>query len=142
MKSSTLQYSLANSNGVAWQPVSNAAFQFTLTPSVTSTYLLSANADLWTSVAGYNQDIGIMVSGGTFGTGTLVTWKESGGLTGAFSPNAAFAYTDVSLTGATTYTVWLVWKTNRNAPGVSIYAAAGPVNGTFSPTGVTATLLN
>jgi outer membrane protein assembly factor BamB len=143
VRSSTLQYGLANSNGTTWQAMSGTALQLTLAPGVSSNYLLSANADLWTAVAGYNQDIGIMVSGGTFGTGTLVTWKESGGLMGAFSPNAAFAFGDVPLVGGTTYTVWLVWKANRAAQGsTSIYAGAGPVNGTFSPTSLTATLLN
>jgi hypothetical protein len=140
-RSSTAQYTLASSNGAAWQAISNTALQLTLAPGVTSNYLLSANADLWTSVAGYNQDLGIMVSGGAFGAGTLVTWKESGGLTGAFSPNAAFAFGDVSLVGGTTYTVWLVWKANRPATG-AIYAGAGPIAAAFSPTSLTATLLN
>jgi len=142
VRSSTLQYTLANSNGATWQTVSNTALQLTLAPGVSSNYLLSANADLWTSVAGFNQDVGIMVSGGAFGTGTLVTWKESGGLTGAFSPNAAFAFGDVPLVGGTTYTVWLVWKANKNAAGATIVAGAGPVNATFSPTSLTAILLN
>ena len=141
--SSTNQYSLANSNGTTWQTMSNSALQFTLAPSVSSNYLLSANADLWTSVAGYNQDLGIMVGGGTFGTGTLVTWKESGGLTGAFSPNAAFAFGDVPLVGGTTYTVWLVWKANHSALGsYSIYSGAGPIGTVFSHTSLTAILLN
>jgi len=141
VKSSTLQYTLASSNGITWQTMSNTALQLTLAPSVSSNYLLSAGADLWTTAAGYNQDIGIMVSGGTFGTGTLVTWKESGGLTGAFSPNAAFAFGDVPLVGGTTYTVWVVWKANKNAAGATIVAGAGPLNATFSPTSLTATLL-
>jgi len=70
-----------------------------------------------------------------------VTWKESGGLSGAFSPNAAFAFGDLALVGATTYTVWIVWKANTSDPG-SIYAGAGPVNAQFSPTSLTAMLLN
>ncbi len=144
VRSSTAQYNLPSSNGTTWQAISNTALQLTLAPGPSSNYLLSANADLWTTVAGYNQDIGIMVSGGTFGGGTLVTWKESGG-SGTYSPNAAFAFADVPLVGGTTYTVWMVWKANRAASGVTIYAGAGPVpagGAKFSPTSLTAVLLN
>jgi len=141
VRNSTAQFNSANSNGTTWQAINNTSLQLTLAPGATSNYLLSANADLWTNVAGFNQDIGIMVSGGTFGTGTLVTWKESGGA-GAYSPNAAFAFADVPLVSATTYTVWLVWKTNRAAPGVTIFAGAGPSPTGFSPTSLTAVLLN
>ncbi len=81
---STQQYNLPNSNGATWQTMDSSALQLTLAPGVNANYLLSANSDLWPSVAGYNQDIGILVSGGTFGAGTVVTWKESGGLAGAF----------------------------------------------------------
>jgi hypothetical protein len=139
---STQQYSLANSTGAAWLTMSSSALQLTLSPSVNSNYLVTANSDLWTAVAGYNQDIGIMISGGTFGTGTLLTWKESGGIAGAFSPNAAFALGDVALVGGNSYTLWIVWKANRAAAGATIHAGAGPVNGHFSPTWLTATLLN
>src|SRR5947209_4880848 len=68
--------------------------------SADSYAVLSGNADLWTSVAGYNQDLGISVSG----TGQSVyptragqpeAWKESGGFAGTFSPNAAFVQTVV-----------------------------------------------
>jgi hypothetical protein len=140
-RNSTAQFSSANSNGTTWQAINNTSLQLTLAPGATSNYLLSANADLWTNVAGFNQDIGIMVSGGTFGSGTLVTWKESGG-SGAYSPNAAFAFADVTLVSATTYTVWLVWKTNRAASGVTIFTGAGPSPTGFSPTSLTAVLLN
>jgi hypothetical protein len=139
----TAQYSVANSNGTTWQAINSPALVMTVVPAANSNYMLSANADLWTTVAGYNQDIGIMVSGGLFGAGTLVTWKESGG-TGAFSPNAAFAFGDVPLVGGTTYTIWLVWKSNNPAAGqVSIYTGAGPIKNTtrFSNTSLTATLL-
>ena len=107
---------------------------------MTTNFLLSANVDLWTTVIRYGQDIGVMVSGGTFGTGKVVTWEESGSV-GTFSPNAAFAFGDVALVGGTTYTVWLAWKTNRSAAGIAIYAGAGPVNAKFSPTWLTATAL-
>jgi len=86
--------------------------------------------------AGVNQDVGIFVSGGAYGTGTLVAWKESGGYAGTFSPNAAFVHTVLSLAGGTTYTVTLEWKANKNTAG-TIYAAAGG-GPTYSPTRLTA----
>src|SRR6266571_238018 len=110
--------------------------------SAATNYVLAVNSDLWTNTAGYNQDVAIVISGGTFGTGTVVTWKESGGIAGAYSPNAAYAYGDVALVGGTTYTVWVAWKTNRAAPGVTIFAGAGPIGSAFSPTWLTATVLN
>ena len=141
VKSTTLQNKLFGSNGSTWQTMGSTALTFTLSPGSTTNYLLSANADLWTTVAGYNQDIGIMVSGGTFGSGTLVTWKESGG-PGAFSPNAAIAFGDVALPSGVTYTVWIVWKTNRSAAGVTIYSGAGPIGSKYSFTSLTAQVLN
>lgn len=139
--SSHQQYALANSNGTTWQNLDFTNLKLTLSPAVSTNYDLSANVDLWTNTIGYGQDIGVMISGGSFGSGTLVTWEESGS-TGTLSPNAAFAHGDVALVGGTTYTVWLVWKTNRAASGVTIYAGAGPVNANFSPTWLTATALN
>jgi len=141
--SSNQQYTLANSDGSTWQPVDLTALKLTLAPSSDSSYQIAANADLWTSVAGYNQDLGVMVSGGAYGSGTLVAWKESGGLAGTFSPNAAFVATDLHLRGGTSYTAWLVWKANRAAQSAnSIFAAAGPVNGHYSPTQLTALQLS
>ena len=140
--STTQQYTFPISDGSTWLALDNTNLKLTLTPSVNTNYLLSANVDLWTNTIGYGQDIGIMISGGTFGTGgTLLTWQESGS-TGTFSPNAAYAYGDVSLAASTTYTVWLVWKTNRAAPGVTIYAAAGPIGTKYSPTLLSAVALN
>ena len=142
VKSSTQQYAQAGSNGSTWQKMDATNLQFTLSPSGATNYVLAVNADLWTNTAGYNQDVAVVISGGTFGTGTVVTWKESGGIAGAYSPNAAYAYGDVALAGGTTYTVWVAWKTNRAAPGVTIFAGAGPIGSAFSPTWLTATVLN
>jgi len=142
VKSSTQQYNLAGSNGSTWQKMDATNLQFTLSPSAATNYLLAVNADLFTNTAGYNQDIAIVISGGTFGSGTVITWKESGGIAGAYSPNAAYAHGDVALAGGTTYTVWVAWKTNRAAAGVTIYAGAGPSVAAFSPTWLTATVLN
>jgi hypothetical protein len=136
---STLQYQLPNSDGSTWQVMDETNLAFTMSPSVTENVLLSANADLWTSSTGYNQDIGILVTPGT-GTPVLAAWKESGGFAGTYSPNAAFVQTVYAMTGGTTYTVQVVWKTNKAAIGATIAAAAG-AGPAFSPTRLTADVL-
>jgi len=131
-------FALPGSDGATWRPL--AGMTDTFTPSIgTPMAVLSGNADLYTDVAGYNQDIGLMLSGGAYGSGTLVAWKESGGFAGTFSPNAAFVQTVQALVPAIAYTVTLVWKTNKNAPGVTIRSGAGPDPGThlISPTRLT-----
>jgi hypothetical protein len=120
---STGQYSLPNSDGVTWQPI-DAALNVTVTPGADTNSILGANADLWTANAGYNQDIAIFVSDNG-GADTLVAWKESGGLAGTFSPNAAFAQANYPMTSGHTYVFKLKWKTNQPAAGKTIYAAAG-----------------
>jgi hypothetical protein len=135
------QYSLAASNGTIWTPIDSSVLSLSFTPSVASNAILSGNADLWTSLAGVNQDIGIWVTGGTYGTagvGTVVAWKESGGYAGTFSPNAAFVQTVIPVAATTTYSARLVWKSNKATTG-TIYAAAG--NSPYSPTRLTAELL-
>ena len=140
--SSTAQYSQVNSDGTYWQPI-DPALKFTLTPSTASSYQLTANADLWTANAGYNQDVGIMVSGGPFGGGTLVAWKESGGFAGTYSPNAGFVTSAVHLPQGPTYTVWAVWKANIiPAAANQIYIGAGPIGAKYSPTSLTAVQLS
>jgi len=141
--SSNQQYSLANSDGSSWQAMDLTRLKLNLAPSGNAGYQIAANADLWTAVAGYNQDLGLMVSGGAYGSGTLVAWKESGGFAGTFSPNAAFVATDLHLQGGSAYTVWVVWKANRAAQSANaIFAGAGPVNGHFSPAVLTAQQLS
>jgi hypothetical protein len=136
---SAKQYNKVGSTGADWTPVDSAGLQITVNPTATSVWVLSANADLFTATAGVNQDIGIFISGGAYGTGTLVAWKESGGYGGTFSPNAAFVQTVVPLQMGVTYTITLEWKANKSTGG-AIYAAAGggPV---YSPTRITAQLL-
>jgi hypothetical protein len=140
-KSSAQQYPQSNSNGASWLAMDGTALKLTLPVSTNTSYEISANADLWTAVAGYNQDIGIMVSGGAYGSGTLVAWKESGGLSGTYSPNAAYVVTDLHLQAGNTYTVWVVWKANQ-AGGSKIYAGAGPIGVNFSPTSLEAVSLS
>ena len=137
---STSQYLLPNSDGTTWQVMDESNLAFTITPSSSENVLLSANADLWTFNAGYNQDIGIQVTPGA-GSPVVAAWKESGGFAGTFSPNAAFVETVYPMTGGTTYTVQIVWKTNKAAIGATIAAGAGPIGSSFSPTRLTADVL-
>jgi hypothetical protein len=137
---STNQYTLHNSDGVTWQLV-DSSLNVTVTPGANTNSILGANVDLFTNTAGYNQDIGIFVSDNG-GADTLVAWKESGGFAGTFSPNAAFAQFTYQMTSGHTYVFKLKWKTNRNAPGTTIYAAAGPGPAPFSPTRLTVELTN
>ena len=141
LASSTTQYSQASSDGATWKTMDSTALQWTLAPGIDVNYKVSAGADLWTSAAGYNQDIGVMVSGGAYGAGTLVAWKESGGFAGTYSPNAAFVTADLHLQGGNTYKAWVVWKANRSAPSSVIWSGAGPISSGFSPTSLTALLL-
>ncbi len=115
-------------------PIDSTNLQTTITPGADSLWMVSGNIDLWTATAGVNQDVAIFVSGGIYGTGTLVAWKESGGYAGTFSPNAAFVHTVLPLSGGMTYTMTLEWKANK-ATGGTIYASAG--NGPYSPTRLT-----
>jgi uncharacterized protein YkwD len=131
---STAQYQLTGSNGSSWTDVDATNLAFTVTPSVDSQAILGGNADLWTATAGFNQDLGISVNG------TVVAWKESGGFAGTFSPNAAFVQTVYPMTAGNSYVVKLQWKTNRPAPGVSIFAGAGS-GAPYSPTRLTAALV-
>jgi len=122
-----------------WSAMDWDGLSLRITAAVDSNWILTANADLWTAAVGANQDIGILVSGGEFGSGALVAWKESGGYAGTFSPNAAFVQTVLKLKGGIPYRVTLMWKANRANAAVYAGAGGGPQ---FSPTWVTAQLLN
>src|SRR5205807_1178810 len=123
--SSINQYALSNSDGATWHEIDSTNLRSTCTSTANQSVLLTANADLFTNTAGYNQDIGIFVSDNG-GADQLLAWKESGGFAGTFSPNAAFAQYTYQMTSGHTYVFKLKWKTNRNAPGTTIYAGAGP----------------
>jgi hypothetical protein len=128
---STAQYRLwPPSDGLTWQPIDASALTVSTTAAQSGPMIITANADLWTETAGFNQDIGIMVNQ------TVVAWKESGGFAGTFSPNAAFVQTTVNAVAGETYTVTLVWKANIDArpAGAAIWAGAGPISADFSPT--------
>ena len=138
---STQQYQLPNSDGTTWTDMDATNLSLSITPGANAPAIIGANADLWTADAGINQDLGVFISGGAFGAGQIVAWKESGGNAGTFSPNAAFLQTVVSLVAATTYTVKLQWKSNISASGKTIYAAAG-AGPSYSPTRLTAELVS
>jgi hypothetical protein len=138
-KMSTSQYTLANSPGSIWAAVDPTLLTMPYVPTKDCTAIISANVDLWTANAGFNQDIGISVVDTTFPStaGQPEGWKESGGFAGTFSPNAAYLQIVVSLKGGTPYSIQLLWKTNKAAPGATIYAGAGPIGGAYSPTRLT-----
>jgi plastocyanin len=122
---SASSYTLASSDGVTWKDMDVSKLQVQASPSVNLAAALRANADLFTDTAGYNQDIGIFVSDNGVDNTTPLTWKESGGFAGTFSPNAAYVQALYNMTGGHTYVFKLKWKTNKNAPGVTIYSSAG-----------------
>jgi hypothetical protein len=128
-KVSAQQYTLSSSDGSTWADMDGAGnLTMSVTPTVNSLAVITGNSDLWTSSAGYNQDIGIDVNG------TIVAWKESGGFAGTFSPNAAYVQAVFPMNAGTTYTIKLRWKTNKAAPGATIWAGAGPIGTQYSPT--------
>lgn len=133
---STAQYSLTGSDGRSWMDLDPATLSTSVTPSANVTAIVSGNADLWTSSAGYNQDLGIWISGGSYGAGQIVAWKQSSGFAGTVSPNAVFVETVLPLTSGTSYQIKLKWKTNKPDSG-TIWAGAGPIGGRFSPTRLT-----
>jgi hypothetical protein len=139
---STQQYTLSNSDALTWATIDATNLRLVITPNFNCQAMLSGSADLWTATAGFNQDIGIMVSGGAYPTtaGQPEGWKESGGFAGTFSPNAAHVETVVPLAAGTAYTITLVWKTNHSGSS-TIAAGAGPIGGKFSPTRLSAMLV-
>jgi hypothetical protein len=136
---STSQYTLTHSDGSTWQEIDPTNLRVTVAPAVNQSTLLTANADLWTSQSGQNQDLGIFVSDNGVDNPTPLAWKESGGSAGTFSPNAAFVQTVYAMTGSHTYVFKLKWKTAIPICGpCQIAAGAGPISGAFSPTSLTA----
>jgi Fibronectin type III domain len=139
----TNQYRLAGSDGYTWRDMDTTGLRvpFTVPATGYDRAVVTANADLWTANTGFNQDIGVTLSGGAYPstTGQPESWKESGGFAGTFSPNAAFVEAALPVAAGASYTVTLQWKANQSDPG-SIYAGAGPIGGKFSPTVLTVIL--
>ena len=135
-------YHLDNYNDGAftsWVEI-DPTLRVTEVPANNSTAVVSANIDLWTSLAGYNQDIGIFMSDNG-GADQLVAWKESGGFAGTFSPNAAFVQVVLPVLSGHTYLFKMMWKPNKAAPGQTVYAGAGTATTQFSPTRLTVRLV-
>jgi hypothetical protein len=124
---STAQYRLSGSDGSTWSDLDTANLAIPVTVTGSCPAIVTGNADLWTETAGYNQDIAITVDG------VVVAWKESGGRSGTFSPNAALVQTVVTMTAGQTHVVTLRWKMNVPS-SAAIRAGAGPLAGQFSPT--------
>jgi hypothetical protein len=142
---STQQYFIHGSDGSTWKAMDTTLLADTFTPASTGTAVLSANADLWTENAGFNQDIGIcLVTGAvapsTCPTADLLAWKESGGFAGTFSPNAAYVQATAAVTSGTTYTAFVAWKANKAMPAGDTIAAGAGTNPDFSPARLTVTL--
>jgi hypothetical protein len=132
---SRFQYYLNDSNGVSWHDIDPYRLRLMLSPSADATYVVGGNADLWTAVAGVNQDLAIALDG------QVIAWKESGGFAGTYSPNAAFVQTVINLAANSTHVLTLQWKANQSAPGTTIVAGAGPVGTKYSPTRLSAELV-
>jgi hypothetical protein len=137
-KVSTLQYGNQGSDGSFWDSMDSSRLSLPFAPTANCTVVVSANVDLWTANGGINQDVGILVVNGAYPTvaGQPEGWKESGGGSGTFSPNAAYLQIVVSLTAGKAYSFELVWKANQPNTG-TIFAGAGPIGGAFSPTRLT-----
>jgi hypothetical protein len=133
---STNQFVLTGSNGSAWTDLGpSAGPSFSFTAADDGMVSVSGNADLWTTIAGFNQDLGITVQGGAYPTvaGQPELWKESGGYAGTYSPNAAAVNGMLAVSKGVTYTLKLQWKANRSDNG-TILVGAGPIGGAYSPT--------
>jgi len=114
-----------------------------ITPAFNCLAVLTLNADLYTNIAGVNQDIGIYVSPSSAAQ-NIVAWKESGGAV-ANGPNAAFLQTVFPMIRGTAYNVRARWKSNA-ATAATIRAGAGPFPAgsgltNVSPTRLTAQLI-
>jgi len=139
---SSSQYRRAGSDGAHWLELDPTNLSLLITPPADCLALLGGSADLWTATAGYNQDLGIAVSGGAYPTvaGQPGAWKESGGRVATYSPNAAFVQSVLPLAAGVPYRATLQWKTNRPAgPTAAIFAGAGAV-APYSPTSLVAQL--
>jgi len=157
---STSLMALKNSDGVTFTDMlvdplyvsaRPAQMVLTITPAFNCRALISAGADLYTDTVNFKQDLGIFVNPGdplnpANNSQHIEGWKENGAGT-VQQPNAAYVHTVFRMIRGTTYDVRLKWKTNVNAPNVTIRAGAGPFGNSnslatnVSPTRLTALLL-
>ena len=125
------QYHLQNSDGATFVAIDATNLKVDITPAANTSAIVSANVDLWTATAGFNQDVAIFVAVDA-GAPSLAAWKESGGFAGTFSPNAAFLQTTYAMTTGHTYHFFIYWKTNKVGSS-NIYAGAGPLSAPNPP---------
>ncbi len=128
----TSQYSLKSSDGSTWMAIDSATL--TLPQNGNCDVAFSVSTDLWTTAAGYNQDVAIDITpidGVAYPAG-IVAWGESGG-GAAGSPDALYLESVIGLPAGHSYTVTVLWKSNRPAGTASIVAGAG-AGAPFSPT--------
>jgi hypothetical protein len=142
---SRLQYSLVGSDGATWNTIDATKLSISVSPTAASYWIITGNADLWTTTLGVNQDLGIGVTGGASPvypttSGQPEAWKESGGSGGTYSPNAAAVQTIISVAAGQTYVAALQWKENQASTG-TIWAGAGPTGGQFSESCITSQLI-
>jgi hypothetical protein len=134
------QYSLSTSQSWTAMDSGVSGLFLDIPPTSGRVAIVHANADLWTATAGFNQDLGIFVTP-TGGSEALAAWKESGGRSGTFSPNAALVQTVLPASTVTSGArVTLKWKSNVRASGGTIFAGAG-VGPAYSPTRLTVELV-
>jgi hypothetical protein len=132
---STQQYKLATDQ--SWTDMDPTNLALDVPPTANAMAIIHANADLWTANAGFNQDLGIDVKV-LNNPDQIVSWKESGGRAGTFSPNAAYAQAIVDPSSG--FHVKLQWKPNVQLAGGTIFAGAG-LGPAFSPTRLTVELV-
>lgn len=134
---STQQYVLSGSDGKTWVDMDASRLLLGATRCASSSAVITANADLFTSIAGVNQDIAIFVDADGVPATAPLAWKESGGFNGTFSPNAAYVQAAFPVSAGHSYAVRVKWKANIATSG-SIYSGAGPLaGGGYSPTRLT-----
>jgi hypothetical protein len=130
---STQQYLLNGSDGQTWTDIDVSKLSLAASPCTDSTGLVTANADLFTSV-GRQPDIRCVRRRRRRASSSPLAWK-GGRLQRHLSPNAAYVRRRSMPTGHA-YAIKLRWKANISTRA-SIFAGAGPRNATFSPTRLT-----
>jgi hypothetical protein len=125
LKASALPYTHTGSDGITWKDMDPIRLSATLTPRSDVTANLSGMAALWTRNARSGVDLGIGVSGGSYGSGRLVARVSTGAI--AASPGLTLVHGAAALKKGVTYTVRLAWKMDRADVG-TIEAGVTPSN--------------
>lgn len=131
--SSAKHYVLMGNDGLTWIAIDEALALF-VTPAVTGPAWLHGYANLLTTNQNLGKQLGIRLSGGAYGAGTIVAWQESGGtvLTSVCVQGAA------SLVASIDYSIELVWKSARAMIGNEQISAGAGTHAPHSPCGLVA----